>query len=134
MLVEQNGDDIPDWISTIGFEKVEGQNVSAQGSSSYITFEVYIKSDVEGNFNIPIAAADTPLCIFGAFAAPLEYFAHGSNSDIIEITSSGELLLEISSLDYESISAATQPLHISVSVVDVGGLTGRQRSLSLLTT
>ncbi|EGZ21734.1 hypothetical protein PHYSODRAFT_490482 [Phytophthora sojae] len=124
VLVEQNGDDIPDWISTIGFEKVEGQNVSAQGSSSYITFEVYIKSDVEGNFNIPIAAADTPLCIFGAFAAPLEYFAHGSNSDIIEITSSGELLLEISSLDYESISAATQPLHISVSVVDVGGLTG----------
>ncbi|ETL40832.1 hypothetical protein L916_08084 [Phytophthora nicotianae] len=124
VLVEDDSDVIPAWISQNAFVKLEGQTITAQSSTSATTYEIYIRANSGGDFVIPDTTAFNMLCVFGAYPSPLEYFIHGSRSNWFDVSTSGELLLATVTLDYESIAAIDQPVQISVNVVDSGGLMG----------
>ncbi|KAI9993262.1 hypothetical protein PInf_015340 [Phytophthora infestans] len=124
VLVEDDSDVLPAWMSQNAFVKVEGQTITAQSSTSATSYEIYIRETSGGDFEIPDTAAFNMLCVFGAYPSPLEYFIHGPRSDWFDVSTSGELLLATATLDFESIAASAQPLQISVNVVDSGGLMG----------
>ncbi|KAG7392161.1 cadherin, EGF LAG seven-pass G-type receptor, partial [Phytophthora pseudosyringae] len=124
VLVEEDSDDTPDWLSQNGFVKMAGQLVTAQSSTSATSYAIFIREKSDGTFIVPDTTASSMLCIFGAYPSPLKYFIHGSKRDWFDVTSSGELLLATATLDYEAISASDQPLQIVVSAVDSEGLMG----------
>jgi hypothetical protein len=124
VLVDEDADVVPEWLSTSGFFKLEGERITAQSSSSALNFVAYIRSDSNGNFRVADMSDASILCFFGGYPSPLKYRIHGVHSEWFDVTSDGELLLATSTLDYESINAIDQPLQLHVNIVDSGGLMG----------
>ncbi|KAG3110379.1 hypothetical protein PI125_g10068 [Phytophthora idaei] len=124
VLIEDDSDAVPDWISQNAFVKWEEQTITAQSSTSATSYDIYIREKSGGDFVVPDTTAVNMLCVFGAYPSPLGYSIHGPRSDWFDVATSGELVLATATLDYDTIAAVDQPLQISVNVVDSQGLMG----------
>ncbi|KAG2933989.1 hypothetical protein PC115_g5297 [Phytophthora cactorum] len=124
VLIEDDSDAVPDWISQNAFVKWKVQTITAQSSTSATSYDIYIREKSGGDFVVPDTTAFNMLCVFGAYPSRLGYSIRGPRSDWFDVATSGELVLATATLDYDTIAAVDQPLQISVNVVDSQGLMG----------